>query len=55
MLHSVISSAASLLVIAHTNPLLTAKAEEAGLEYFACKAVGTITFVEKPGFQSVSA
>ena len=54
MLRSAITSAASLLAIALTNPLLTANAGEAGLEHFKCKAAGTITMTDEEGFQSVS-
>ena len=54
MLRSAITSVASLLAIALTNPLLTANAGEAGLEHFQCKAAGTITMTDEEGFQPVS-
>jgi hypothetical protein len=55
MLRSGITSTISFLLIVFANPLLTANAGEAGLEHFNCKAVGTITFTDEPGFQPVSA
>ena len=54
MLRSAITSAASLLAIALTNPLLTANAGEVGIEHFQCKAAGNITMTDEEDFQPVS-
>ena len=52
MLRSAITSAASLLVIAFTNPLLTANAEGHGTEFYWCESKGFTTFTDAAGNQS---
>tara|TARA_Y100000746_G_scaffold129904_1_gene111204 strand:- start:183 stop:617 length:435 start_codon:yes stop_codon:yes gene_type:complete len=54
MLRSAITSTVSLLAIALANPPFPANAGDAGLELFQCKASGTITMTDAPGFQPVS-
>ena len=51
MLRSALASSISLLAIALANPLLTANADETGLEHFWCEAKGTTTFTDGPGDQ----
>ena len=54
MLRLATTSSVSLLAIAIANSPFIVNAGDAGLELFQCKASGTITMTDAPGFQPVS-